>query len=163
MNIKLYIGLLCSFVLLATSCEKEPITTFDSQKVTPPSITTKSGVEFPEYILKKADEEKILETYYLTKVVNNNGFSLTCSYTLEIDSATRNFSQVKSIALFEGDSIDVKIKTINQLIRKNLFGGGIIKPGTSGTMEIRVKAETGTGSGKYTFYSLPDSFKITPY
>lgn len=141
------------FVLLFTSCKKDETKVVAGTGTAPALTSTTSTL-----VLTQADSAKTAATF--TSTTSSFGYEgSVISYTLQIDSAGKNFKTPAEVVLTTGLTKSYNVYDFNNAV----IALGL-ETGIAGKIEVRVKARIGTTDEIYPpAYSNVLTLTVTPY
>lgn len=148
---KTYFVYFILFALVLLACEKDQDMIQLGRDVVPPVITSQQN-GFSQVIT----EETTIDSITFQWRVADFGVATQLSYTLEVDSAGRNFTAPVSLGATPHDSITMTLSSLNTRLLDNLK----VTPNVASSLELRVRAAI---NGTYTTVSDVVHITITPW
>ncbi len=140
------------FALMLAACEKDQDMVQLGSDITAPVITSQQN-GFTQII---TEENSVLDSITFRWSGADFGAATQLTYTLEIDSAGRNFASAVSLGATAYDSIIVPLASFNSRLLDNLK----VTPNVASSLELRVRAAI---NGTYTTVSDVVRITITPW
>ncbi|MCS6832258.1 MAG: SusE domain-containing protein [Flammeovirgaceae bacterium] len=156
--------LMMSFsILLITSCEDEKDPVISNANIKLPQLTSEATGK--HYVFNMADSLKPFNIVFTWSAIDF-GVKVPVKYTLQLDSAGRNFR--RPLTLYTGPALKFETKTTDPLVKdfdSKLIGMGM-PYNAKGKVEARVVAEVLSDAGNAIYpakFSNVISFEVTPY
>jgi hypothetical protein len=143
---------LLAFALVLPACEKDQDMVQLGSDVTAPVITSQQN-GFTQVI---TEENSVSDSITFKWREADFGVATQLTYTVEIDSAGRNFAGAVSLGTTAYDSVTMPMSNFNSRLLDNLK----VEPNTASALELRVRAAI---NGKYTTVSDVVRITVTPW